>query len=340
MKIAIAGDIHMCKQSSIITNRGKKYTTRLENCIQSINWFENFAAEHSCSYKVYLGDFFNTPELDEETITAVQDILWNTTIPNYIIIGNHESTELDLKYSSTNVLMTANNTIIAIPTIITLNDTELCFLPYITENDRENLDSYFQKSNKKRIIFSHNDISGINYGIIESKIGFSKKEIEANCDYFINGHLHNGGVVSKKIINLGILTGKDFGEDAFSAVHNVAILDTDTMQISYYENPYAFNFYKLDIKEEADFNKFKALKANAVVSVKCAGELVEQVRKIIAESSNIVEARVITVHTTDSTGIADISTLTMDHLSKFVQCCHEHIDNSGLLEEELLEICK
>ena len=90
MKILVVGDIHVCKQSSIITGFGDRYTDRLENCIKSINWCERTAVEKNCDSIVYLGDFFDKPNLDEITLTAIKDIQWSD-IQKYVIVGNHES---------------------------------------------------------------------------------------------------------------------------------------------------------------------------------------------------------------------------------------------------------
>ena len=68
---------------------------------------------------------------------------------------------------------------------------------------------YLGNSSKGKIIFSHNDIAGMNLGHFTSKDGFSIDEINDNCVLFINGHLHNSSWVGRKykIYNAGNLTG-------------------------------------------------------------------------------------------------------------------------------------
>ena len=77
----------------------------------------------------------------------------------------------------------------------------------------------------------------------------------------VNGHLHNGNRISKNLINLGILTGANFGEDAARYPHNIMVLDTDTLAFELIENPYAFNFYKLEVNSEKDLAVFDKLKS-------------------------------------------------------------------------------
>jgi hypothetical protein len=174
-----------------------------------------------------------------------------------------------------------------------------------------------------------------------SKTGFSIEEIEANCSLFCNGHLHNGQALSNKVINLGNLTGKDFGENAILHSHNIAILDTKDLSLTYIENPYAYNFYKLSIDSESDIYCLDQLKNNAVLSVKCEQSFVEVVKQKIEKLSNVVESRIILTKSYEeiSKNTTELD-LTVDHLARFIDCCKENIEYSALLDEELSEICK
>ena len=342
MKIALATDNHFCEKSSIVQKFGTKYTVRIENQLKSLEWFENIAVEKGCDVVIYLGDFFDKSSLTDQEITATKDIAWNS-LKHYFIIGNHESGDSGLIYSSTKTLEAEDRIMIFEPKKTDLGNCELCFLPYVTESDRMPLEQYFgQKTEKPRIILSHNDIAGIQLGPVVSRTGFDIAEIEANCDRFINGHLHNGQAVTGKVMNLGNLTGKDFGEDAARYKHNIAILDTDTLTVELIENPYALNFYKIDINNETELSKLNAVKNQAVVSVKCKDYLLAAVKAAIeANSDTILDSRVISTREIASEGTeADIADLTVDHLARFVECCLANIDNNKILEEELAEICK
>ena len=343
MKILLFADLHMCPRASIINKWGTKFPSRLENCIKSVNWLENLAKESNCDYIINLGDFFDRPDLSSETITAYKEIKW-VNKKHYSLVGNHDASTSSLLFNSVNSLLNKNHSIVTQPEILSLSDCELCFLPYIVECDKKPLIEYFKEKplDKPRIIFSHNDIMGIQLGPVVSKTGFTKEEIEANCDLFINGHLHNGQKISDKIINLGNLTGKDFGEDAFKYTHNVAILDTETLSLNFVENPHAFNFYKIQINQDADLHLLENLKPQAVVSIKCNNKVLEKTKqKLDLLSKQIIESRLIIIK-----DIEDISTekdnidLTVDHLAKFIDCCKTNIEYSKLLEEELAELCK
>ena len=337
MKILLFTDLHMCPRASIINKWGTKYPSRLENCIDSVNWLERKAEELGCEYIISLGDFFDKPDLSSETITACNEIKWSN-IMHYHLVGNHDASSSSLDFNSVNRLAAQNHVIISEPCILPYSD--ICFLPYVTECDRKPLKDYFQEW-QPRIILSHNDISGIQMGPVISKTGFSIEEIEANCNLFINGHLHNGRALTPKVINLGNLTGKDFGEDALKHRHCAVVLDTEDLSLTYIENPHAYNFYKIQIDCESDILSLERLKNNAVVSIKCEQTLVEATKQKLAVLPNIIEARIILTKKLDEPG-ADVTEidLTVDHLARFIECCKATIENSSLLDEELAEICK
>ena len=346
MRILLFADLHMCPRASIINKWGTKYPVRLENCIETVNWLERTAEEHGCKYIVNLGDFFDKPDLSSETITAVQDIQWSN-ITHHHLVGNHDASNSSLIFNSANVLMTGNHNIITEPQLMLLDDCDILLLPYVVECDRKPLEQYLLDINgnyidtgKPRVILSHNDISGIQLGPVVSRTGFTIEELEANAALAIHGHLHNGQNITDKIITLGNVTGKDFGENSFIHSHNVAILDTKTLELTYIENPFAFNFYKIQIETELDITQLYKLKQRAVVSVKCDSQLVDKVKQVISELSNIIESRIIITRKYEETTSESNLDLSVDHLARFIECCRSNIEASTILEEELTEICK
>lgn len=344
MKILLFADLHMCPRASIVNKWGTKYPSRLENCITSVNWLERTAEKLGCNYIINLGDFFDKPDLSSETITACKDISWSD-IMHYSLVGNHDASTSSLVFNSTNSFLGDRHKIVTEPKILPLDDCFICFLPYVVECDRKPISEYFPKlknADRPVIILSHNDISGIQLGPVVSKTGFSVDEIEASCQLFINGHIHSGQAISSKVINLGNLTGKDFGEDAFKHSHNVAILDTKTLQLTFIENPNAYNFYKIQIDTERDLNLLNTLKPNAVISVKCDNKLVESVKQRITElKDTILESRIILVKKFEESSEESLELdLSVDHLARFVECCKANIECTSLLEEEISQVCK
>lgn len=341
MNILLYTDNHFSTYSSIIRKRGEKYSVRLENQIKSLNWIEKLAEEYKCEAVIHLGDFFNNSTLTDEELTALKEVKWSN-IPHYFIVGNHESSVNNLKYNSTKVLERNNFYIIDKSTSLGTGSTKITLIPYIMERNRKSLIEYIDKQfigNSKHIILSHNDIKGIQMGPIITGEGFTKEEILENCDLFINGHIHNGSwVVENRIRNLGNLTGQDFKEDAFKYKHQAMILDTETLRYESFENPYAFNFYKVKINEGEDLQIINTLKNNAVVSFKCNERYADKLKNLLKESNKVVEYRINVVGDLKEIDI-DSEDLSIDHLSKFVEFCKEKIENTEELEYELKKIC-
>ena len=346
MRILIFTDPHWSSFSSIVRNRGTVYTARLENLIKSINWVEQLALFEHCDAIFCLGDFFDKNEQTAEELTALKEIKWSG-ISHCWLVGNHEISRGSLEFSTAHLFsLCQNSTIIDNPCNFDLpnEDTEICFLPYISSlKDKSNIKDYFEDIGKfsRRIVFSHNDLKGIQYGAFVSKEGFELSDIENYCDLFINGHLHNGEKITSKIVNLGNLTGQNFGEDANKYSHCVAILDTETLHMDYYENPFAFNFYKYTATNLDDFTKFiSTIKNNAVLTVKANEEIYADVKTIISKCESVVDSRVLL--DIERKGVSDtieISELAkIDHIQSFKDYILNNLGNSQIIQEELQEI--
>lgn len=340
MRILLFGDSHFCKRSSIINKFGTKYPVRLENQLQTFNWIKEQALKNNCEKVIGLGDLFDSSQLSDVEITAAKELHF-ADLPTYLIVGNHEASSQDLTFSSTKVLEAPNRKIISEPHSFFVDNTEICLLPYVVESERKPLAEYFPTRTGKRVILSHNDIKGISYGPVISATGFEVSDIETNCDLYINAHIHNGQQITDKIYNIGNITGQNFSESADKYSHNIIILDTKDLSVTHIENPYAYNFYKLQINCESDITCLDNLKNNAVLSIKCEQSLVEAVKQKINTLNNIVESRlIITKNCTESQVVTEEIDLSVDHLARFIDYCKATIENTTILEEEIAEVCK
>ena len=344
MKILLFTDNHFTQYSSIIRSRGKKYSKRLENQIESLNWVNEIALEKGCEAMICLGDFFDKPELNSEELTALNDIKWNN-LEKYFIVGNHEASNGDLSFNSVNVLASLG-TVVYKPTLISRYGFDLFMLPYIVETDRKPLSEYLEdlyrgmfttQECRETIILSHNDLKGIRFGQFESKNGFDINEIDRCCSLYVNGHLHNQQQISNKILNLGNLTGQNFSEDAEKYSHCVGVLDTESLKIELINNPYAFNFYKFEINSMNQLDtKLANICSNSIVSIKCPISIIDKVREDVLKNKNIIEYRVLSIPDVvnkSSDNISDI--LKLDHIDQFKTYIRQTLDNNELLEDEL-----
>lgn len=345
MKILIFSDCHWSTNSSIVRSRGQKFSTRLEFLINSMNWLNELAVKENCKEMICAGDFMDRSTLNDEEITALQSIYWND-LPCIFLCGNHESSVADLRYSSIKAVESGSRLIVSDSGYNQICDnTQIHFLPYVLETEKQELKTYLNKNSScdKHIIISHNDIAGINYGGFESTLGFSIDEIEENCDLFLNGHLHNSEWVSDKILNVGSFSGHNFTNDSSRYKYGVWVLDTETLKIEFFENPYSLNFYKLEIKTTENLKQIENVKQNAVLSIKTNKKMLFEVKDFLQElGSKIIDSRVVLEQNFESES-DDVSIEELqgtDHIQRLIQFCKEKIVGSDLLDSELAEICK
>lgn len=332
MKLLLYADNHFSKYSSVLRSRGEKYSKRLENQIQSLNWVESFAKQEHCDAIVCLGDFFDKPTLDAEEISALKEIQWED-VNRIFLVGNHELGLSTKDFNSAYLFsLIGINTVASEPYCFDIGDTSICLLPYILEENRKPLKEYLLGAKKKNVIvLSHNDLMGVQYGGYESKFGFSVDEIESSCDLFINGHIHNGGWVSNKILNLGNLTGQNFSEsDSITIGHSIAILDTDSLSIEIIKNPYAIYFVKDLDKINVDSDKF-----SFVVSASCDEDFVETLKHNLDNSNKVIEYRIVVNRKQRQEEDNRERIETISHIDKFVKFVHSAIGSSKEIDEEL-----
>lgn len=338
MKYLLYSDNHFCQYSSIIRSRGDKYSLRLENQIATLTWIKKIAFDHNVDAIFNLGDFFDKPDLNVEEITALSELDWSgpydIILPHYFIVGNHEIGLNTNEYNSANIFnLIPNSKVFSEPQWF---NHEVFILPYILESNRGHISDY-TGHNKPKIILSHNDIKGVQMGQFISQTGFDISEIQDSCRIFINGHLHNSGEVAKGIINIGNITGQNFNEDADKYGHHALILDTEEDTIEEIENPYAFNFYKLDFTNNFDLTK--KLKPNAVVSVKVQSEYRVAVNEWL-KSNNVIASRVIIDLMNNESDHEEVDTLSVDHIQRFKEFIIEKMGSSEIVLNELEEVTK
>ena len=170
------------------------------------------------------------------------------------------------------------------------------------------------------------------------------KDIENSCDLFLNGHIHNHSKFCKNGYNIGNLTGQNFGEDAFKYKHQVCILDTDDGSLEWVVNPFAFNFYKFEVKSLKELNDILCLKigSHAVMTVKAPESIAVEAKKILESRGNIVASRVISVPNKEKEieeEVEGIQLETMNHLDTFIHYIKENIGVSDIILSELSEVC-
>lgn len=344
MKILLFSDVHWSTYTSVVRQRDAIYSRRLNLLVESMNWLNKLAIERGCEFMICAGDMMNSSTCGDEELTALREVKWND-LKCYFLVGNHESSVRNLKFKTVDALESYNRIIVNSEDVVLYdheNKVVINFLPYNEDYELSNRDDKYK--DYKRVIISHNCIKGVQYGAFLSKVGYDIEDIESKCDLFLNGHIHNRGVITSKIINLGSVSAHNFTNDSSVYDYGVWILDTSTLKLEFIENPYSLNFYKFKVENDKELQELREveLKNNSVLSISAHDTYRESVKTTLEEKKNILMYKIILSRDNVSTNVSFQSSdiKKKDHVEQFRQFALEVLGNDTIVEEELSEVCQ
>ena len=350
MKILLFSDVHFSKTTSILKSIGTNYTVRLEKLVQSMNWVNKLALSQGCGLMICAGDFVDKSVVSDEEITAISTIEWNQ-LPCYFVVGNHDSSVDDLRYNVVEILNTRAQIIKSL-SVLPIPNYDIVFLPYIRDSVnltiQQCLDNVKDKlTGNPIIIVSHNDLSGVVYNAgIESRVGFNIFNLPPEVKLFLNGHLHNSWWATKNVLNLGSLSAHNFTNDSLRYKYGAWILNTDTLEMQFFENPFGLNFYQFEIGNKNDISQLDNIKPNSILRIRCSEKLyTDALAKVGSQAEKILAHHIIQRldESLDNkildSELQSSTTTKIDYLGKLVDFCREEIENSDILLEELAIIC-
>lgn len=321
MKLGIYTDPHFCSTSSILIGKDAEsgYSLRLSNLIQSFKWMNDLFESEECDHIISLGDTTDKSHLNAEEITAMSQCNLESHI---LLLGNHCIDSIDGTINSVN-----NYNVISEPTEIF---DGVLMLPY--NKTPYNLSELYKElglTKNPKIILSHNDISQVLYTSqgYYSDFGYNQSDILNSCELFINGHIHTASeVVDHRIINLGSLTGLNFNS---STIGRVMILDTESLEYKYYNNPYSLMFLTSTVDSYEDVPKLNSLLSDyqeypVVLKVKVMNTHIDEVIKLLDQYPNILAHRInityeIIVSDEVETDDIDISTSSLSIFERYIE---------------------
>lgn len=249
MKYLIFTDLHLSYNSSILPISGiGKYTTRLQMCIDTLEYIFKFAKENKVDKIIFAGDMFNSHTLRAEEITAFSDVMENyydNNIPMIAITGNHDILDNNSNFYSSSVLDLFDN--ISIYNSPTKIDTELSVLPYMPFNEITN---NLVESIKNKILISHIDMYGSILGSNYTLDFGVQPDLFSGFTKVFNGHIHNQQVLSKNVMNIGSCVSHSFSDDP-EYIPGFIIYDSETDEVESFKNPHSILFRSIDTREES-----------------------------------------------------------------------------------------
>lgn len=297
MKIGVYTDIHCCYTSSIlpIHCESSTYTTRLQMIIDTFRWMYDIFEQQEVDFIVNCGDLFDSCNVRSEEISALAKALsYSRGIPEYHILGNHDTLDKRRYFYST-ALLSGFPYIEIIDNPTKLNNG-VSFLPYMEADKAQEILGCLQND----ILFSHLDIQGSRlnqFKVLEE--GTDPKALSNLFKLVINGHIHSYQRIKSNVYNIGSTTSLSFSDNS-DYCPGITIVDTDSFDILRISNPYAIRFIKFNFK---DLNKNQCLSyldsklsniANKVVlKIDCKGELKETLAQYVGNFENVLTCKVV-----------------------------------------------
>lgn len=261
MKILFYSDVHIKDNSSYINynniDENTGLTKNLMNVLRGLNFVADKVLELKPDLLINLGDTFNTNDaITTRSIVAanlgfkkIQENCNTLKIKHYILNGNHEILNENLKLSSNKLLEGFCSSIIDNYTIITENDIKIGFIPfcrnqimthdYITTCINEKID----------LICVHSDFCG---SIFEN--GF-KSESQVNTNWggipIFSGHIHLPQEIND-VTFIGSLIQYKFDSENLNK-NGILLYNTETKSKIRFYNNYSKHFIR--VNDINDFTK-------------------------------------------------------------------------------------
>lgn len=345
MKILVYTDLHCSYTSSIMPlyYKDSKYTTRLQMIIDTGKWLNKVATLGKVDMIINGGDTTDSHILRSEEITALSEFFRAIQYDcrHIIITGNHDTFDNNVNFYSTSILSNINN--IEVYNKPTKINDELSVLPYAST---ENISLDTLKSISNKVLLSHIDIKGSH--LRSDYIMDTGIDPEILAEYFnlvLNGHLHTAEeiITSKnKIHNIGGISSISFS-DSNSYIPSACIIDTETLKIDRYENPFAILFRRLTVNSIEDLlNKIKKFttKHKYILRVNSPYNIRDEVREILSNKSNVITYRVVSNMIDKRISLSDTNKLDLvdDIESEFINYLKNNTDSLNYPLGKYLEV--
>ena len=285
MKCIIFSDLHIAQH--------KKQQSRLNHCLEVLQWVFDVAKKQNVKNILFAGDLFQDRKLIDimsyqRTFEVFQKNMSAADRPNvYLLLGNHDLFYFEKKdISSVYPLSSINGiTVVNEPCSLLIEDQEIGFLPY-THNPLADLDKIRIKA-KRKILIGHVAVHGallnMMYGNVadvqiegDNEMTFVGPEIFDNYDRVFLGHYHAAQELSKTVEYVGSPLQLNFGE--LSQDKHIVFYDSETDKRIYIRNTFSPIHWR--------FNSIKEAEAVALV-----GGLENQFVDVLDENIQSPEAR-------------------------------------------------
>jgi DNA repair exonuclease SbcCD nuclease subunit len=260
LKILIYSDIQFYPWREFSRTLPNGRNSRLEDQLNVQDEIFRFSVENSIDLLVHTGDLFEelSQKIDKEVFLSVFSKFVDFSkkkIPVILLAGNHDQlTKTDAGLHILEPFKEIKNLVVIDRTTVeTIDNIDLCFIPYKRNNFLDEVKTVINLSvSKNRYLFTHQGVSGAKIGsrdyIIKDSIlktDFFPKEFTA----IFNGHYHKAQMLLDNFVIVGSPLQKDFGERLDQKGFWVVDTNKSLKDIEFIET-HAPRFFKVDLVDE------------------------------------------------------------------------------------------
>lgn len=328
MRIGIYTDVHCAFTSSILPTfeDGSSYTTRLQMIIDTFRWMYGVFKKQNVDLIVNCGDLFDSYNVRAEELSAMSEALsFGGHIPELHILGNHEILDKQRRFNA--IALLDNYSHINVITDPVKLECGISLLPYCSIEEAVDVIPYLSND----LLFSHIDIKGsfvtAQYALAD---GVEPARLSNNFKRVINGHLHSPQSFGTCVHNIGATTSLSFSDNS-DYIPRIAILDTDSLTLTYESNPHAIRFIKRENSTVEELQKLiSSLTNRAAIRVRCKLEDKPQITELFEDSDKVIAHRIITEHSNATAQSIETDAPILEHITdvdskflEFLETCSE-----------------
>lgn len=323
MKIAMIADVHVEKNKN------------LEHIIDCCKWVGDELVKNNIKHLFVLGDFINSRiKIDSLVINTAIQILeqWESLGLNvYLILGNHELYYKENKEDETEVTSIKPFKrlckVIETYEVITLEDTNIHCIPWITNLNRYKEILKSINFNESDLILSHTEVFGSivngSYSIRDSN-GISSDLFKVKT--FL-GHYHE-----RQDLYVGSPISLNFGES--SKNKGITIFDLETKETNFIQNPKSELYKTISLEELKDLDKEK-IKFSKFIRILLTEKISEEEKINLIDKFSNKQIVFKPMYSEKSDSVTIKENTLEDIIKEYVNAFAEDLD-----KERLLKMCK
>jgi energy-coupling factor transporter ATP-binding protein EcfA2/DNA repair exonuclease SbcCD nuclease subunit len=255
MRYLIWSDLHAYPHTVYSRPTERGLTTHIEDLFKTGDWLEELMLDHAPDAMVFLGDYFHAfGQIDMQSLQVLKVwerlhyIAGDMDIPAVALVGNHDYYDT---YANIHSLPTAPQ-VIDTPRVLEFGEDRVLLLPYC--NDPAEITRQVREAGEHSLVFAHIPLLGAEFATGATEQAGIDSSVFTEASILVNGHYHMPDEYDTGddliVVMAGTVIASSFNDIERDIRHGALILDSDTGEITRFENPHSALFNKFEIYTE------------------------------------------------------------------------------------------